>query len=243
MMYDEKELTGSELLGVMNAASQKRIAAALNALKAEGLIFYAVAILIAALFARYPQEFEFMRLTGLYVISALGAGYTVRYVRKTWSARTLCFLLTVSLMLLVFRGSIKIFADMVICHFAGPDNPIVFHWYPTSCFLQGAENCIDLLCRLAGKLFGVAAILIVSSFALKAVAADLLWEGESTIKSITFRHEIVSINESLGKNRLLWLDRLCVVLGWIFLLMNLFWTFYIYWRFDFYLKTVCRQGC
>ena len=222
----EKNLQGPELLAVMDFASQKRLAAALNALKAEGLVFGAVAILIVVLFFRYSQEFEFMmRLTGLYVISALGAGYTVWCVRKTWTVRTLCYLLTVVLMLLVSWKIIMIFADMMIFH-EKPDEPMTIQLYPLSAFLREAENLLSLICRLCGKLFGLAVIFIVNSLALKALAADLLWEGETTIRSITFRHGNISIKESRGENRLIWLDRICVVLGWIFLLMNLLMVIY-----------------
>lgn len=217
----EKNLQGTELLSVMTAASQKRIAAALNALKAQGLIFGAVAALIVIFFFLYPHEFEFMmRLTGLYVISALGAGYTVWCVRKTRSARTLCYLLTVSLMLLVSWKIIMIFADVLIFQ-EKPDEQIAFQLFPLSSFLSVLENFLSLICRLCGKLFGLAVIFIVNSLALKALTADLLWEGENTIKSISFRHGNISIKEKLEKYRWLWLDRACVVLGWIFLLMNL----------------------
>jgi len=217
----EKNLTGTELLRVMTAASQKRIAVALNALKAEGLIFGAVAALIVTLFFLDPHEFESIRrLTWLYVISALGAGYTVWCVRKTWSARTLCYLLTAVLMLLVSWKIIMIFADLLIFQ-EKPDEQIAFQLFPLSAFLGVAEKLLSLICRLCGKLFGLALIFIVNSLALKALAADLLWEGENTVKSITFRHENISVKERPLNNRLLWLDRLCVVLGWIFLLMNL----------------------
>ena len=217
----EKKLGGADLLNVMNVTSQKRLAAALNALKAQGLIFGAVAVLIVTLFFRYSQEFEFMmRLTKLYVISALGAGYTVWCVRKTWTVRTLCYLLTVFLMLLVSWKIIMIFADVLIFQ-EKPDEQIAFQLFPLSSFLSVLENFLSLICRLCGKLFGLAVIFIVNSLALKALAADLLWEGENTIRSITFRHDNIFIKEIPGKNRLLWLDRTCVVLGWIFLLMNL----------------------
>lgn len=222
----EKNLAGADLLSVMNTASQKRLAVALNALKAEGLIFGAVAALIVILFFRYSQEFEFMmRLTGLYVISALGAGYTVWCVRKTRSARTLCYLLTVVLMLLVSWKIIMIFADLMIFH-EKPDEPMTIQLYPLSAFLREMENLLSLICRLCGKLFGLAVIFIVNSLALKALAVDLLWEGENTIRSIAFRHGNISIKESPGKKWLIWLDRVCVVLGWIFLLMNLLMVIY-----------------
>ena len=221
MENEKKTLSGSELLAVMDLSSQKRLATALNSLKAERLFFGAVAILIAVLFFRYSQEFEFMmRLTWLYVISAFGAGYTVWCVRKNWSARTLCFLLTVFLMLLVSWKIIMIFADMMIFH-EKPDEPMTFQLYPLSAFLREAENLLSLICRLCVKLFGFVVIFIVNSLALKALAADLLWEGENTIKAITFRHGYISIKESPGKKRMIWLDRVCVVLGWIFLMMNL----------------------
>ena len=191
----EKKLGGADLLRMMDVTPQKRIAAALNALKVQGLIFGAVAVLIVTLFFRYSQEFEFMiRLTGLYVISALGAGYTVWCVRKTWSARTLCYLLTVFLMLLVSWKIIMIFADVLIFH-EKPDEPIAFQLFPLSAFLGLAEDFLSLISRLCGKLFGFAVIFIVNTFALKALAADLLWEGENTIKSITFKHENISIKE------------------------------------------------
>ena len=222
MENEKKTLFGSELLAVMDLVSQKRLATAMNALKAEGLIFYAVAILITVLFFRYSQEFEFMmRLTWLYVISAMGAGYTVWCVRKTWSARTLCFLLTVFLMLLVSWKIIMIFADMMIFH-EKPVEPMTLQLYPLSAFLREAENLLSLICRLCVKLFGFVVIFIVNSLALKALAADLLWEGENTIKAITFRRENIFIKKSPEEKRLLWLDRVCVVLGWIFLLMVIY---------------------
>ncbi len=222
----EKKLEGADLLSAMNAASQKRIAVALNALKAEGLIFYAVAVMIVVFLCLCPCEFKFMmRLTCLYIISALGAGYTVRHVRKTWTARTLCFLLTVFLMLLVSWKVIMIFADMMIFH-EKPDEPIMFSLYPVSAFLGEVENFLSLICRLCGKLFGFAVIFVVNSFALKALSTDLLWEGENTVKTITFRHGNISIKEKLEKYRCLWLDRVCVVLGWIFLLINLLMVIY-----------------
>ena len=118
-----------------------------------------------------------------------------------------------------------IFADVLIFQ-EKPDEPIAFQLFPLSAFLGVLEDFLSLICRLCGKLFGLAVIFIVNSFALKALAADLLWEGENTIKSITFRHENISIKESRGENRLIWLDRLCVVLGWIFLLMNLVMVIY-----------------
>ena len=221
MENEEKNLQGADLLSVMNAASQKRIAAALNALKAEGLIFYAVAVMIVVFLCLWPCEFKFMiRLTCLYIISALGAGYTVRHVRKIWSARTLCFLLTVFFMFLVFWKIIMIFADMMI-FYEKPDEPITFQLFPVRAFLDVVENFLSLICRLCGKLFGFAIIFIVNTFALKALAADLLWEGENTIRSITFRHGNISIKEKPEKYRWLWLDRFCVALGWIFLLINL----------------------
>ncbi|MBR4665879.1 MAG: hypothetical protein IKO93_18585 [Lentisphaeria bacterium] len=222
----EKNLRGTDLLSVMNAASQKRIANALNALKAEGLIFYAVAVMIVVFLCLWPCEFKYMiRLTCLYIISALGAGYTVRHVRKTWSARTLCFLLTVFLMLLVSWKIIMIFADVLIFQ-EKPDETIAFQLFPLSAFLGVLEDFLSLICRLCGKLFGLTVIFVVNSLALKALAADLLWEDENTIKSITFRHGNISIKEKQEKYRWLWLDRSCVVLGWIFLLMNLLMVIY-----------------
>ena len=118
-----------------------------------------------------------------------------------------------------------IFADMMIFH-EKPDGPMTIQLYPLSAFLREAENLLSLICRLCGKLFGLAVIFIVNSLALKALAADLLWEGENTIRSIAFRHGNIFIKESRGEKRLIWLDRICVVLGWIFLLMNLLMVIY-----------------
>jgi len=224
MVNDEKNLTGADLLKLMNAASQKRIAAALNALKAEGLIFYGVAfVLFISLCLCWEESPEWL-IIFVYGISALGAGYAVRNVRKTRSARTLCFLLIVFLLLSSLWIGIMIFSNMISPYRYSETS--MRYLYPDLYFATNFPGMVKdffvLLRELFNNLFIFAGAFILSLFALKATANDLLWDRENPVGLICMEHGEALIEgppaQSLFSD---WRDRLCVILGWIFLSMNL----------------------
>ena len=79
-----------------------------------------------------------------------------------------------------------------------------------------------LLRELFDNLFIFAGAFILSLFALKATANDLLWDRENPVVSICIEPGETLIKEPPTQSKLLvWWDRLCVILGWIFLSMNL----------------------
>ena len=199
MENEKKTLSGSELLAVMDLVSQKRLATAMNALKAEGLIFYAVALVVGIWGVFYMCWTKtLMPLSILYNISAVGAGYAVRNVRKTHSGRILCFLLTASIMLLSFCCGI-LFLALLILYWATP--------FGCFCFLP---------------LFFSIFFIILAAFAFKATSQDLFWTEKNAVMSITVKHDTVMIEEISGKNKIsCLLDLICVMLGWIFLLTKL----------------------
>ena len=239
-MENEKEtLSGPELLAVMDLASQKRLAIAMSALKAEGLIFYAVAFVIDFLVCLCLEE-ACGWLIILYGISAFGAGYVVRNVRKTRSARSLCFLLTVLILFLSLWLSMMIFSHMVSPYrysetsfrYLYPD------LYSATNFPGMVKDFFALLRELGNNLF-FAAVFILGSFALKATTNDLSWDSENPVESIRIEDGRTLIKGPQAQSEFSdWRDRLCVVLGWIFLSMNLLLGIYrcmrsyIYCRFS-----------
>ena len=222
MENEKKTLSGSELLAVMDLASQKRLATAMNSLKAEGLIFYAFAFVIGFLVCLWLEEESYGWLIILYGISALGAGYAVRNVRKTWSARTLCFLLTVFILFLSLWLSMMIFSHMISPYRYSETS--LRYLYPdlyAANFPGMVKDFFVLLRELGNRLFFIAAF-ILGSFALKATANDLFWDNEKTVESIRIKDGRTLIKEPQAESKFsnMW-NRLCVVLGWIFLSMNL----------------------
>ena len=224
MENEEKNLQGAELLSVMNAASQKRIATALNALKAEGLIFYGIAfVFYISLCLCWEKSAEWL-IFSLYGISAFCAGYAVRNVRKTRSAQTLCFLLTVFLMLSSLWIGIMIFSNMISPYRYSETSMRYLYpdLYSATNFPGMVKDFFVLLRELFNNLFIFVGAFILSLFALKATANDLFWDKENPIDSIRIEDGRTLIKEPPAQNRFSdWRDRLCVVLGWIFLSMNL----------------------
>ena len=84
------------------------------------------------------------------------------------------------------------------------------------------KDFFALLRELFNNLFIFAGVFILSLFALKATANDLLWDRENPFESICIEHGETVIKgppaQSLFSD---WRDRLCIILGWIFLSMNL----------------------
>ena len=224
MENEKKTLSGSELLAVMDLASQKRLAAAMSALKAEGLIFYAIGFVIAFLVCWLLEEESYGWLIILYGISAFGAGYVVRNVRKTWSARVLCFLLTVFILFLSLWLSMMIFSHM-ISPYRYSESSLRYLYPDLYCatnFPGMVRDFFALLRKLCNNHLVFAGAFILSSFAVKATANDLFWDKENPIDSIRIEDGRTLIKEPPAQNRFSdWRDRLCVVLGWIFLSMNL----------------------
>ena len=220
----EKNLAGADLLSVMNTASQKRIAAALNALKAEGLIFYGVAfVFYISLCLCWEKSTEWL-IFSLYGISAFGAGYAVRNVRKTRSAQTLCFLLTVFLLLSSLWIGIMIFSNMISPYRYSETSMRYLYpdLYSATNFPGMVKDFFVLLRELFDNLFIFAGAFILSLFALKATANDLLWDRENPVESIGIEPGETLIKGTPAQSKFSdWRDRLCVILGWIFLLMNL----------------------
>ena len=222
-MENEKEtLSGSELLAVMDLASQKRLAAAMSSLKAEGLIFYAVAFVIDFLVCLWLEE-SYGWLFILYGISAFGAGYVVRNVRKTLSARTLCFLLTVFILFLSLWLSMMIFSHMISPYRYSETS--LRYLYPdlfAAIFPGMVKDFFALLRELCNSLLLFIAAFILSSFALKATANDLFWDREKPVESIRIEDGRTLIKEPQAESKFSnWWNWLCIVLGWIFLSMNL----------------------
>ena len=169
MENEKKTLSGSELLAVMDLASQKRLAAAINALKAEGLIFYAIGFVIDFLVCLWLEE-SYGWLFILYGISAFGAGYVVRNVRKTWSARALCFLLTVFILFLSLWLSMMIFSHM-ISPYRYSETSLRYLYPDLYCatnFPGMVRDFFALLRELCHYHLVFAAAFILSSFAVKA---------------------------------------------------------------------------
>ncbi len=222
MENEKKTLSGSELLAVMDLASQKRLAAALNSLKAEGLIFYAIGFVIDFLVCLWLEE-SYGWLVILYGISAFGAGYVVRNVRKTWSARVLCFLLTVFILFLSLWLSMMIFSHMISPYRYSETS--LRYLYPDlfeTNFPGMVRDFFALLRELCHYHLVFAAAFILSSFAVKATANDLFWDKENPVDSIRIKDGRALIKEPQEQSKFSnWRDRLCVVLGWIFLSMNL----------------------
>ena len=222
MENEKKTLSGSELLAVMDLASQKRLATAMSALKAEGLIFYAVGFVIDFLVCLCLEESREWLII-LYGISAFGAGYVVRNVRKTWSARTLCFLLTVFILFLSLWLSMMIFSHMISPYRYSETS--LRYLYPdlfAANFPGMVKDFFALLRELCNNHLVFAGAFILSSFAVKATANDLFWDKENPVDSIRIEDGRTLIKEPPAQSRFSdWRDRLCVVLGWIFLSMNL----------------------
>ena len=224
MENEKKTLSGSELLAVMDLASQKRLAAAMSALKAEGLIFYAIGFVIAFLVCWLLEEESYGWLIILYGISAFGAGYVVRNVRKTWSARTLCFLLTVFILFLSLWLSMMIFSHMISPYRYSETSMRYLYpdLYSATNFPGMVKDFFVLLRELCHYHLVFAAAFILSSFAVKATANDLFWDKENPVDSIRIKDGRALIKEPQEQSKFSnWRDRLCVVLGWIFLSMNL----------------------
>ena len=223
MENEKKTLSGSELLAVMDLASQKRLATAMNALKAEGLIFYAIGFVIDFLVCLWLEEESYGWLIILYGISAFGAGYVVRNVRKTWSARVLCLFLTVFILFLSLWLSMMIFSHMISPYRYSETS--LRYLYPDlfeTNFPGMIKDFFVLLRELCSSLFFFAAVFILGSFALKATANDLFWDKENPVDSIRIKDGRALIKEPQEQSKFSnWRDRLCVVLGWIFLAMNL----------------------
>ena len=222
MENEKKTLSGSELLAVMDLASQKRLAAAMNALKAEGLIFYAIGFVIDFLVCLWLEE-SYGWLIILYGISAFGAGYVVRNVRKTWSARTLCFLLTVFILFLSLWLSMMIFSHMISPYRYSETS--LRYLYPdlfAANFPGMVKDFFVLLRELCSSLFFFAAVFILGSFALKATANNLFWNRKKPVESIRIEDGRTLIEEPPARSKFWdWWNLLCVILGWIFLSMNL----------------------
>ena len=223
MENEKKTLSGSELLAVMDLASQKRLAAAMSALKAEGLIFYAIGFVIDFLVCLWLEE-SYGWLFILYGISAFGAGYVVRNVRKTWSARALCFLLTVFILFLSLWLSMMIFSHM-ISPYRYSETSLRYLYPDLYCatnFPGMVRDFFALLRELCHYHLVFAAAFILSSFAVKATSNDLFWDRENPVDSIRIEGGKALIKEPPAQSTFSdWRDRLCVVLGWIFLSMNL----------------------
>ena len=228
MENEKKTLSGSELLAVMDLSSQKRLATAMNALKAEGLIFYAIAFVIGFLVRLWLEE-SYGWVIILYGISAFGAGYVVRNVRTTRSARTLCFLLTVFILFLSLWLSMMIFSHM-ISPYRYSETSLRYLYpdlYSATNFPGMVKDFFVLLRELGNSLLLFIAAFILSSFALKATANELFWDNENPVESIRIKDGRTLIKEPQVQNQFSnWWDRLCVILGWIFLSMNLLLAIY-----------------
>ena len=84
-----------------------------------------------------------------------------------------------------------------------------------------------LLRELGNSLLLFIAAFILSSFALKATANELFWDNENPVESIRIMDGRTLIKEPQVQNQFSnWWDRLCVILGWIFLSMNLLLAIY-----------------
>ena len=223
MENEKKTLSGSELLAVMDLASQKRLATAMSALKAEGLIFYAVGFVIDFLVCLCLEESREWLII-LYGISAFGAGYVVRNVRKTRSARTLCFLLTVFILFLSLWLSMMIFSHM-ISPYRYSETSLRYLYpdlYSATNFPGMVKDFFVLLRELCNKLLIFIATFILGSFALKATANNLFWNRKKPVESIRIEDGRTLIKEPPARSKFLdWWNLLCVILGWIFLSMNL----------------------